>query len=35
MRSPEGQLYPNVRCFLEIVPNQRMVWTDALLPSYR
>lgn len=35
MRSPEGQLYPNVGCFLEIVPNQRLVWTDALLPGYR
>ena len=35
MRSPEGQLYPNLCCFLEVVPNQRMVWTDALLPGYR
>ena len=35
MRSPEGQLYPNVGCFLEVVPNQRLVWTDALLPGYR
>ena len=22
-------------CFLEVVPNQRLVWTDALLPGYR
>ena len=35
MRSPEGQLYPNVCCYLEVVPNQRLVWTDALLPGYR
>ena len=35
MRSPEGQLYPNLCCFLEVVPNQRLVWTDALLPGYR
>jgi uncharacterized protein YndB with AHSA1/START domain len=35
MRSPEGQLYPNVCCFLEVVPNERLVWTDALLPGYR
>jgi uncharacterized protein YndB with AHSA1/START domain len=35
MRSPEGKLYPNVGCYLEVVPNQRLVWTDALLPGYR
>lgn len=35
MRSPEGQLYPNVGCYLEVVPNERLVWTDALLPGYR
>lgn len=35
MRSPEGQDYPNVGCYLEIVPNERLVWTDALLPGYR
>jgi uncharacterized protein YndB with AHSA1/START domain len=35
MRSPEGQLYPNVCCYLEVVPDQRLVWTDALLPGYR
>jgi len=35
MRSPEGQLYPNLCCFLEVVPSQRLVWTDALLPGYR
>jgi uncharacterized protein YndB with AHSA1/START domain len=35
MRSPEGQTFPNVGCFLEIVKNQRLVWTDALAPGYR
>ena len=35
MRSPEGKELPNVGCFLEIVPNRRLVWTDALLPGYR
>ena len=35
MRSPEGQLFPNVGCYLEIVKNQRLVWTDALAPGYR
>lgn len=35
MRSPEGQEYPNLGCYLEIVPNERLVWTDALQPGYR
>jgi uncharacterized protein YndB with AHSA1/START domain len=35
MRSPERQLYPNLCCFLEVVPNPRLAWTDALLPGYR
>jgi uncharacterized protein YndB with AHSA1/START domain len=35
MRSPEGQEFPNVGCYLEIVPHARLVWTDALLPGYR
>jgi uncharacterized protein YndB with AHSA1/START domain len=35
MRSPEGEEFPNVGCFLEVVPNERLVWTDALLPGYR
>jgi len=35
MRSPEGGLFPNIGCYLEVVPNERLVWTDALLPGYR
>lgn len=35
MRSPEGQEYPSDGCFLEVVPQQRLVFTDALLPGYR
>ena len=35
MRSPEGQEFPNVGCYLEVVPNERLIWTDALLPGYR
>ena len=33
LRSPEGEEFPNVGCYLEIVPNERLVWTDALLPA--
>jgi len=35
MRSPEGTLHPNVGCYLEVVPQERLVFTDALLPGYR
>lgn len=35
MKSPEGEEFPNVGCILEIVPNQRLVWTDVLLPGFR
>lgn len=35
MRSPEGQEFPNAGCYLEVVPNQRLVFTDALEPGFR
>jgi uncharacterized protein YndB with AHSA1/START domain len=35
MKSPEGVETPIVCCYLEIVPNERIVWTDALQPGYR
>lgn len=35
MQSPEGGLFPNAGCFLEIVENKRLVWTAALGPGFR
>jgi uncharacterized protein YndB with AHSA1/START domain len=35
MRSPEGELFPNLGCYLEVVENERLVWTIALQPGYR
>jgi uncharacterized protein YndB with AHSA1/START domain len=35
MRSPEGEEFPSDGCFLEVVPQQRLVFTDALLPGFR
>jgi uncharacterized protein YndB with AHSA1/START domain len=35
MRSPEGQEFPSAGCYLEVVPNERLVWTSALGPGYR
>ena len=35
MQSPEGMEFPNAGCYLEVVPNEKLVWTNALLPGYR
>jgi uncharacterized protein YndB with AHSA1/START domain len=35
MRSPDGEEHPNVGCYLEIVPNRKLVWTDALEGEFR
>lgn len=35
MQSPEGQSFPNMGCYLEIVPNEKLVFTNALTPGYR
>ncbi|PQO41589.1 SRPBCC family protein [Blastopirellula marina] len=35
MRSPEGEEFPNVGCYLEVIPGERLVWTDMLLPGFR
>ncbi len=36
MRSPdETQSSDNTCCFLEVVPHERIVWTNAMLPGYR
>ena len=35
MRSPEGQDFPNVGCYLEIVPGEKLVFTSAMLPGFR
>lgn len=34
MRSPEGQEFPNPGIYLEIVPNQRLVFTDAFAAGF-
>ncbi len=35
MRSPEGQEFPSDGCYLEVVENERLVWTDLMLPGFR
>ena len=31
----EGKDVPNVGCFLDVVPMERLVWTSMLFPGYR
>lgn len=31
----DGQAFPNVGCFLEAIPMERLVWTSMLFPGYR
>lgn len=31
----DGQEVPNLGCFLEVVPMERLVWTSMLFPRYR
>lgn len=35
MQSPEGQEYPGEGCFIELIPNKKIVWTDAINGSLR
>lgn len=35
MQSPEGQTFPNEGCYLEIIENQKLMWTNALEPGFR
>jgi uncharacterized protein YndB with AHSA1/START domain len=35
MRSPDGNEFTNLGCYIEVVPNERLVFTDTLLPGYR
>jgi uncharacterized protein YndB with AHSA1/START domain len=35
MRGPNGEAFDNSGCYLDVVPNKRLVFTDTLLPDYR
>jgi uncharacterized protein YndB with AHSA1/START domain len=35
MHGPNGEVMPNKGCFLEVVPQERLVFTDTLLPGFR
>ncbi len=35
MRSPEGEDFPMTGTWLDVVPHERLVWTNALAPGFR
>ncbi len=35
MRSPDGEEFGEAGCILEVIPEKRLVWTDALGPGFR
>ena len=35
MQSPEGQRFPNSGCYLEVFPNEKLVWTNAMESGFR
>ncbi len=35
MQSPEGQEFPVDGCYLEVIENSRLTWTNALLQGFR
>ena len=35
MMSPEGKEFPGNGCYLEVIENTRLTWTNALLPGFR
>jgi uncharacterized protein YndB with AHSA1/START domain len=35
LKSPEGQEFSNSGSYLEIIENELLVWTNALMPGFR
>ncbi|UXI66446.1 SRPBCC family protein [Tahibacter amnicola] len=35
MRSPEGQDFPSAGCYLEVIENKRLTFTNVLAPGFR
>jgi uncharacterized protein YndB with AHSA1/START domain len=35
MRGPEGQVHDNVGCYIEVVPERKLVFTDAMSAGFR
>ncbi len=35
MQSPEGKTFPNTGCYLEVIENTRLTWSNAVAPGFR
>lgn len=35
MKSPDGDTFPGIGCYLVVEPPHRLIWTSALGPGYR
>lgn len=35
MQSPEGERFPGIGCYLEVVEHRRLSWTNTLAPGFR
>lgn len=35
MKGPNGEVFANSGCYLEIAPNRKLTWTNALVPGFR
>lgn len=35
MNGPDGERFENLGCYLELVPDRKLVFTDTLLPDFR
>lgn len=35
MKGPSGEVIDNLGCYLEVVPQRRLVWTDTMEAGYR
>lgn len=34
MQGPAGEVMPGSGCYLQVIPQQKIIWTNALLPGY-
>lgn len=35
MQSPEGQTFPNTGCYLEVIPQKKLTWTNVMTAGFR
>ena len=35
MQSPEGQTFPSMGCYLEVIPQKKLTWTNVMTAGFR